>query len=83
MASPVFFNQKEGQEPPFSPGLPKAQCHDHEECLPLPLIQISSIKSPRPRLQYFTKLNICWGYNNIHIKREMSGKLLLDEQRFV
>src|SRR5882724_10543321 len=33
---PCLFHQKEGWEPPFSPGLPKVQCNDCEEHLPPP-----------------------------------------------
>jgi len=71
---PCLFHQKEGQEPLFSPGLPKAQCDECEEHLPLPLIPDILNKVSEAKAQYFTKLDIRWGYNNIRNKREMSGK---------
>jgi hypothetical protein len=39
---------------------------------PLPLIGeiIDKIKD----YSHYSKLNIHWGYNNVHIKREMNGK---------
>jgi len=65
---PQLFHQKEGWEPPPSPGLPKAQCDDCEECLPLPLIPDILNKVSEAKAQYFTKLDVHWGYNNIWIK---------------
>jgi len=65
---PHLFHQKEGWEPLFSPGLLKAQCNDCEECLPPPLIPDILNKVSEAKARYFTKLDICWGYNNIWIK---------------
>jgi len=33
---------------------------------PLPLI--SKLVSQLHRAKYFTKLDVCWGFNNVHIK---------------
>src|SRR5882724_2940268 len=65
---PCLFHQKKGWEPPFSPGLPKAQCNDHEDAYPLHLIPDILNKVSEAKAQYFTKLDVCWGYNNIWIK---------------
>ena len=42
---------------------------------PLPLVPdiINWILDSKAR--YFTKLDVCWGYNNVKSKREKSGKL--------
>jgi len=50
------------------PRLPKAQHDDHEEHLPLPLIPDILNKVSKAKAKYFTKLDVCWGYNNVHIK---------------
>ena len=39
---------------------------------PLPLI--SKLINNLHDTQYFTKLDICWGYNNVHIKEEDEWK---------
>src|SRR5882724_2603617 len=65
---PLSFHQKEGWKPPLSLGLPKAQCDDCEECLPPPLIPDILNKVSKAKAQYFTKLDVCWGYNNLWIK---------------
>jgi len=33
-----------------------------------PLLLISELVSQLRRARYFTKLDVCWGFNNIHIK---------------
>ena len=63
-----FLHQEEGWEPMPGPRLLKAQCDDHEECLPLPLIPDILNKVSKAKAKYFMKLDIHWGYNNMHIK---------------
>ena len=66
MASPFFYvKKKDGKLRP---------CQDYpylnewmiKNAYPLPLI--SELMDKIHRAKYFTKLNICWGYNNIRIK---------------
>src|SRR5882724_990818 len=78
---PLSFHQKEGQKPPLSPGLPKAQCNDHEECLPLPLIADILNKVSKAKAWYFTKLDIHWGYNNVWIKEGDEWKAAFQTNR--
>jgi len=33
-----------------------------------PLLLISELISQLHRAQYFTKLDVCWGFNNVYIK---------------
>jgi len=33
-----------------------------------PLLLISELVSQLREAQYFTKLDVCWGFNNVHIK---------------
>ena len=67
MASPFFFvNKKDGKLQP---------CQDYwylndwmiKNSYPLPLI--SEIMDKLKGAKYFTKLDVCWGYNNIQIKK--------------
>src|SRR5882724_9369400 len=41
---------------------------------PLPLIPDILNKVSEAKAKYFTKLDVHWGYNNLHIKEEMNGK---------
>ncbi|KAG5727735.1 hypothetical protein E4T56_gene20751 [Termitomyces sp. T112] len=55
--------QKEGWLPPTGTELLGTQCHDSKESLPLPLI--SELINNLWGMQYFTKLDIWWSYNNV------------------
>jgi len=68
---PVFFINK-GRESPFSPRLPKAQCNDHEDAYPLPLIQYLQQVS---KAGHILPAGCPWGTTTYGSKREMSGKL--------
>ena len=41
---------------------------------PLPLIPDIFNKVSEAKAKYFTKLDVCWGYNNIQIKEGNSGR---------
>ena len=66
MASPFFYvKKKDGKLQPC-----QDYCYLNEwmikNAYPLPLI--SELMDKIQGAKYFTKLNVCWGYNNIQIK---------------
>ena len=67
MASPVFFLHKEERWKPLTYlRLPSAQCNSVKNKYPLPLI--SELITQLCGAKYFTKLDVWWGFNNIHMK---------------
>src|SRR3954471_20293836 len=69
MASPFFFvKKKDGKLRPVQDYW-KLNEMMIKNCYPLPLIQelVDKLKGAK----YFTKLDIRWGYNNVHIKEKL------------
>ena len=68
MASPVFFVKKKDGKLRFVQDYRKLNAMTVKNTYPLPLILdiINWILDSKAR--YFTKLDICWGYNNVRIK---------------
>ena len=65
-ASPFFFVQK--KDGGLRPCQDYQYLNEHtiKNTYPLPLI--SSLINKLKGAKYFSKMDICWGYNNIHIK---------------
>ena len=68
MVSPVFFVKKKDGKLWFVQDYRKLNAMMVKNTYPLPLVpdiinQISDLKA-----RYFTKLDVCWGYNNVWIK---------------
>ena len=79
MASPFFFiNKKDGKLRP---------CQDYrylnEQTIknPYPLPLISKILDKLQGSRLFTKLDVCWGYNNIRIKEGDEWKVAFKTNR--
>ena len=62
---PCLLHQEEGWSSPVGARLPGPECHDREELIPDPLI--SELINQLRGAKYFTKLDVWWGYNNVHI----------------
>ncbi len=66
MASPFFFaKKKDGKLRPVQ-DYRKLNEMTIKNCYPLPLI--SELMDKLCSARYISRLNVCWGYNNIHIK---------------
>ena len=64
--SPVFFVPKKDRQKRMVQDYRYLNEHTVQNNYPLPLI--SQLINKLKRLQYFTKINLCWGYNNVQIK---------------
>ncbi|SJL16290.1 uncharacterized protein ARMOST_19810 [Armillaria ostoyae] len=72
MASPFFFvKKKDGQLHPVQ-DYHKLNEMTIKNRYPLPLI--SELMDKLGRAKYFTKLDVCWGYNNVCIKKDDKWK---------
>jgi len=68
MASPVFFIKKKDRSLHLVQDYRKLNVMTVKNAYPLPLIPDILNKVSEAKAQYFTKLDVCWGYNNIWIK---------------
>ena len=68
MASPVFFVKKKDGNLQFVQDYHKLNDITVKNAYPLPLVPDIMNKIASGKAKYFTKLNICWGYNNVCIK---------------
>ena len=67
MASPIFFvTKKDGKLRPFQ-DYHYLNDWTIKNAYPLPLI--SEIMDKLKGAKYFTKFDVCWGYNNIRIRK--------------
>jgi len=74
MASWVFFIKKKNRSLCLVQDYWKHNMMMVKNAYPLPLIpNILNIIS-KAKAKYFTKLDVQWGYNNVRIKGEMSGR---------
>ena len=75
MASPVFFIKKKNGSQHLVQDYQKLNAMTMKNAYPLPLIPYILNKISEAKAKYFMKLDVHWGYNNMHIKEETSGKL--------
>jgi len=68
MASPVFFIKKKDRSLCLAQDYQKLNAMTMKNAYPLPLIPDILNKVSEAKAKYFTKLDIHWGYNNVHIK---------------
>ena len=68
MASPVFFVKKKDGNLKFVQDYRKLNDITIKNAYPLPLMPDIMNKIAAGKAKYFTKLDVRWGYNNIHIK---------------
>src|SRR5882724_7437011 len=68
MASPVFFIKKKGRSLCLVQDYQKLNAITVKNTYLLPLIPDILNKVSEAKAQYFIKLDVCWGYNNIWIK---------------
>ena len=68
MASPVFFVKKKDGKLRFVQDYWKLNAMTVKNTYLLPLIPDIINKIVDAKAKYFTKLDICWGYNNVQIK---------------
>ena len=66
MASPIFFIKKKNGSLNLVQNYWVLNTLTVKNCYPLPLI--SKLVNNLCDARYFTKLDICWGYNNVRIK---------------
>jgi len=66
MAAPMFFIKKKDGSLHLVQDYHALNTVTVKNKYPLPLI--SELVSQLCRAQYFTKLDVCWGFNNVHIK---------------
>jgi len=74
MASPVFSIKQKDESLCLIQDYHKLNVTTVKNPHPLPLIPDIFNKVSEAKAEYFTKLDVQWGYNNIKIKREMGGK---------
>ena len=65
MASPVFFIKKKDRSLCLVQDYQKLNAMTMKNTYPLPLIPDILNKVSEAKAWYFTKLDVCWGYNNI------------------
>src|SRR5882724_10277016 len=68
MVSPVFFIKKKDSSLRLVQDYRKLNAVTVKNAYPLPLIPDILNKVSEAKAKYFTKLDVRWGYNNIHIK---------------
>src|SRR3979490_1388641 len=68
MASPVFFIKKKDSGHRFLQDYWKLNDITIKNAYPLPLVPDIINKVATAKAKHFTKLDVCWGYNNVHIK---------------
>jgi len=59
--------QEEGRLPPPSTGLPEVEQDHGEELLPTS-IGLSDVLTRLCDAEWFTTLDLCWGFNNVRLK---------------
>jgi hypothetical protein len=75
----ILLCQEKGWVAPPGTGLLSAQCDDHQNMYPLPLI--SDLINQLHSAKYFTKLDVRWGYNNVRIKEGNEWKAVFGTNR--
>src|SRR3979490_3575358 len=68
MAAPVFFIKKKDSGLHFVQDYRKLNDITIKNAYPLPLIPDIINKVAAAKAKHFTKLDVCWGYNNVRIK---------------
>ena len=68
MASPVFFIKKKDGSLLFVQDYHKLNAMKVKNAYPLPHVPDIMNKIAGVKAKYFTKLDVRWGYNNVHIK---------------
>ena len=68
MASPVFFVKKKDGKVRFVQDYWKLNAMTVKNTYPLPLVPDIINRISDSKARYFTKLDVCWGYNNVRIK---------------
>jgi Reverse transcriptase (RNA-dependent DNA polymerase) len=66
MASPVFFIKKNDRSLHLVQDYHVLNAMTVKSCYPLPII--SELITQLRGAKYFTKLDVCWGFNNVWIK---------------
>jgi len=64
--SSSVLHQEKGWLTPVGSRLSSTQLYDSQE--QIPLLLISELVSQLRGARYFTKLDVCWGFNNVRIK---------------
>ena len=78
MASPLFFVGKKDRSSRPCQDYRKLNEGTIKDTFPLPNIQ--DLLLDLHRAKYFTKLDICWGYNNVQIKPDHRWKAAFSTQ---
>ena len=81
MASPVFFIKKKDGSLCLVQDYQKLNAMTVKNAYPLPLIPDIFNKVSEAKARYFTKLDVCWGYNNIWIKEGDEWKAAFQTNR--
>src|SRR5882724_5652563 len=81
MASPVFFIKKKDRSLHLFQDYQKLNTMTMKNTYPLPLIPDILNKVSKAKARYFTKLDVCWGYNNIQIKEGHEWKAAFQMNR--
>src|SRR5882724_2097977 len=68
MASPIFSIKKKDGSLHLVQDYQKLNAMTMKNAYPLPLIPDILNKVSKAKAKYFTKLDVCWRYNNVHIK---------------
>ena len=72
MAFPIFFIKKKDASLCLIQDYQVLNTLTVKNCYPLPLI--SELVNNLHDMRYFTKLDVHWGYNNVHIKEGYEWK---------
>ena len=81
MASPIFFIKNKARSLHSVQNYQKLNVMTMKNAYPLPLIPDILNKASKAKAQYFTKLDVCWGYNNIWIKERDEWKATFQMNR--
>ena len=73
MASPVFFIKKKDGSLRLVQDYQALNTIMVKNKYPLPLI--SKLINKLQEAKYFNKLDVCWGFNNVHMKKDTNGRL--------
>src|SRR5882724_12986289 len=81
MASPVCFIKKKDRSLHLVQDYRKLNAMTMKNAYPLPVIPDILNKVSEAKAWYFTKLDVCWGYNNIQIKEGDEWKAAFQTNR--
>src|SRR5882724_8178246 len=81
MASPIFFIKNKDRSLHLVQDYQKLNMMTVKNAYPLPLIPNILNKVSKAKAQYFTKLDVRWGYNNIQIKEGDEWKAAFQTNR--